>query len=52
MYSIAKNIQIVIAALKAHNISHLVLSPGGTNAAFIRNVQDDDFFQCYSIVDE
>lgn len=52
MYSIAKNIQIVIATLKAHNISQLVLSPGGTNAPFIRNVQDDDFFKCYSVVDE
>lgn len=52
MYSIAKNIQIVIATLKAHNINQLVLSPGGTNAPFIRNVQDDDFFDCYSVVDE
>ena len=52
MYSIAKNIQIVIAALKAHNIKRLVLSPGGTNAPFIRNVQDDPFFECYSVVDE
>lgn len=52
MYSIAKNIQIVIAALKAHNINQLVLSPGGTNAPFIRNVQDDNFFNCYSVVDE
>lgn len=52
MYSIAKNIQIVIAALKAHHINQLVLSPGGTNAPFIRNVQDDEFFTCYSVVDE
>ena len=52
MYSIAKNIQIVIASLKAHNIRYLVLNPGGTNAPFIRNVQDDTFFTCYSIVDE
>ena len=52
MYSIAKNIQIVIATLKAHGINQLVLSPGGTNAPFIRNVQDDDFFNCYSVVDE
>ncbi len=52
MYSIAKNIQIVIALLKKHNINKLVLSPGGTNAPFIRGVQDDDFFKCYSVVDE
>lgn len=52
MYSIAKNIQIVIALLKKHNINKLVISPGGTNAPFIRGVQDDDFFTCYSVVDE
>lgn len=52
MYSISKNIQIVIASLKAHNINQLVLSPGGTNAPFIKSVQDDVFFTCYSVVDE
>lgn len=52
MYSVAKNVQIVIALLKAHNIKQLVLSPGGTNAAFIRGVQDDTFFRCFSVVDE
>ena len=52
MYSIAKNVQIVIAMLKAHGIKKLVLSPGGTNAAFVRGVQDDPYFHCYSIVDE
>lgn len=52
MYSIAKNVQIVIALLKAHGINNLVLNPGGTNAAFVRGVQDDPFFHCYSIVDE
>lgn len=52
MYSIAKNVQIVIALLKAHGINQLVLSPGGTNAAFARGVQDDTFFHCFSVVDE
>ena len=52
MYSIAKNVQIVIALLKAHGINQLVLSPGGTNAPFIRGVQDDPFFLCFSVVDE
>lgn len=52
MYSIAKNVQIVIALLKAHSLDQLVLSPGGTNAAFIRGVQDDPFFNCFSVVDE
>lgn len=52
MYTIAKNVQIVIALLKAHNIKKIVINPGGTNPALIRGVQDDDFFECYSIVDE
>lgn len=52
MYTIAKNVQIVIALLKAHDIKLLVLSPGGTNTAFVRGVQDDPFFECYSVVDE
>ena len=52
MYTIAENVRIVVALLKAHRISQLVLSPGGTNAPFVRAVQDDPFFTCYSIVDE
>ena len=52
MYSIAKNVQIVISLLKEHGINQLVLSPGGTNAALVRGVQDDSFFKCYSVVDE
>lgn len=52
MYTNAKNVQIIIALLKAHKINKLVLSPGGTNAPFVRGVQDDPFFNCYSIVDE
>ncbi len=52
MYSVAKNVQIVIALLKAHGINQLVLSPGGTNAALVRGVQDDPFFKCFSVVDE
>lgn len=52
MYSIAENVRLVIALLKEHGINQLVLSPGGTNAAFVRGVQDDPFFRCFSVVDE
>lgn len=52
MYSIAQNVQIVISLLKEHDINLFVLSPGGTNAALVRGVQDDPFFTCYSVVDE
>lgn len=49
---LAQNVQIVISLLKKHNISILVLSPGGTNSSFVKYVQNDNFFTCYSIVDE
>lgn len=52
MYTIATNVQLIIALLKEHGINHLVLNPGGTNAAFVRGVQNDSFFKCHSIVDE
>lgn len=52
MYTIAKNVQIVLALLKEHNIRHIVISPGATNIPIVQGVQDDPFFTCYSIVDE
>ncbi|RKM54469.1 2-succinyl-5-enolpyruvyl-6-hydroxy-3-cyclohexene-1-carboxylate synthase [Butyrivibrio sp. X503] len=45
-------IEIVIDLLKAHNIRHVVISPGGTNYGFVSRVQNDSFFKCYSVVDE
>lgn len=52
MYTRLKNTQIVIALLKKHNIRHLVLSAGQSNNNFVRSVETDDFFTCYSVVDE
>ena len=52
MYSQSKNVQIVTALLKEHGINQMVISPGGTNAPFVKGVQDDPFFTCYSVVDE
>lgn len=52
MYTIAKNVQIVLALLKAHNIKHIIINPGTTNMPIIRGVQNDPFFTCYSIIDE
>ena len=52
MYTIVENARIVIALLKAHNIRHIVLSPGGSNIPIAQGVQDDPFFKCYSVVDE
>lgn len=52
MYSQAKNVQIVTALLKEHGINQMVISPGGTNLPFVKGIQDDPFFTCYSVVDE
>ncbi len=52
MYSKAKNVQIVTALLKEHGINQMVVSPGGTNAPFVKGIQDDPFFTLYSVVDE
>lgn len=52
MYTTAKNVQIIIALLKSHGVSTIVISSGGTNTPFIQGVQDDPFFTCYSVVDE
>lgn len=47
-----KNIEIIIRLLKEHNLDYIVINPGGTNQAFVKAIQDDSFFHCYSIVDE
>ena len=51
-YSDAKNAQILIALLKAHNINQIVVNPGTTNIAFVGSVQNDSFFKVFSGVDE
>lgn len=52
MYSNIKNVQIIVALLKKYGIRHIVLSPGARNIPFVVSVENDDFFKCYSIVDE
>ena len=48
----SKNIELIIEILKAQRLKYIVISPGGTNLYFVKVIQDDPFFQCYSIVDE
>lgn len=52
MYTHIKSVQILISLLKQFNIRHIVLSPGTRNTALAGSIENDDFFQCYSIVDE
>lgn len=51
-YSSEKNVQILVALLKAHGIKKIVVSPGATNINFVASCQHDDYFELYSEVDE
>lgn len=51
-YTTERNVQIVIALLKAHGIKRVIASPGTTNMTFIGSIQNDPFFQIWSSVDE
>lgn len=52
MYSIHKNVQILIALLKEHGVKHIVASAGTRNIPFVFSAQHDSFFKFYSVVDE
>jgi 2-succinyl-5-enolpyruvyl-6-hydroxy-3-cyclohexene-1-carboxylate synthase len=52
MYSNFFNVQILIALLKEYGIHDVVLSPGGSDIPMIHSIETDDFFCCYSVVDE
>lgn len=51
-YNSEKNVQILIALLKAHGIKKVIASPGATNVCFIGSIQNDSWFEIYSSVDE
>jgi len=44
--------QSIIQRCQAHNIKHIVISPGSRNAPLTIGFTGSDFFKCYSIVDE
>ena len=51
-YSAERNVQILVALLKAHGIKKVVASPGTTNLNFVASLQHDGSFEMYSAVDE
>lgn len=51
-YSAERNVQILVALLKAHGIRYVIASPGTTNINFVASVQSDSFFKVFSSVDE
>ena len=44
--------QSVVTLCKTHNVKHIVISPGSRNAPLTIGFTHDNFFKCYSIVDE
>ena len=38
--------------LKKNNIRNIVISPGTRNTALVHSAQNDNYFNCYSVVDE
>ena len=52
MYTRLKNVQTLLGTLKNYGIRHIVLSPGGCDFPIVRSIECDDFFKCYSVVDE
>lgn len=52
MLSDKKNILQLVALLKAHDISKVVLCPGSRNAPIVHTLTSDPFFSCYSVTDE
>lgn len=51
-YTSERNVQIVIALMKAHGIKRVIVSPGTTNLTFVGSIQNDPFFTLYSSADE
>ena len=51
-YTNERNVQIVIALLKAHGIQRVIISPGTTNMTFVVSIENDPWFHIWSSVDE
>lgn len=52
MYTNIPSVQILISLLKQFDIHHIVISPGTRNTALAHSIEEDEFFKCYSVVDE
>jgi 2-succinyl-5-enolpyruvyl-6-hydroxy-3-cyclohexene-1-carboxylate synthase len=51
-YSIERNVQILVQLLKDYGIKKCIASPGTVNIPFVGSIQNDDWFEVYSCVDE
>lgn len=51
-YTSEEHTRILIALMKFHGIKKIVASPGTTNICLVGSLQNDEFFEIYSSVDE
>lgn len=51
-YTSERNVQIIIALLKAHGIHRVIVSPGTTNMTFVVSIENDPWFKLWSSADE
>lgn len=52
MYSVHKNVQIILSLLKKYGVRNIVMSAGTRHIPIVFSAESDNFFTCYSIVDE
>lgn len=52
MYSDKKNILQLIALMRAHNVTNVVLCPGSRNAPIVQSLAECSAFKCFTVVDE
>ena len=52
MYTNHKSALYVVAMLKLQGINKIVISPGTSHNAMVRSIDEDPFFETYSITDE
>ena len=46
-YTAERNVQIVIALMKAHGVRYVVASPGATNVTLVGSLQQDPFSKSF-----
>ena len=51
MYSDKKNILQLVALLRAHGVTKVVLCPGSRNAPIVHTLAGHPDFTCYSVTD-
>lgn len=52
MYSNLGNVRVLIALLKEHGVRRVVISAGTRHTPFVGSIEQDPFFETYSVVDE